>query len=97
MIGVGVLVLSARGAKRVFCRVRQYMKMERMTGFEPATHGLGSRCPTTGLHPLARLFDYTPSIRKCGKTRKRRARLCCARKTRVLRRISGLDVKLRIC
>lgn len=26
--------------------------MERMTGFEPATHGLGSRCPTTGLHPL---------------------------------------------
>src|SRR5690606_18163667 len=27
--------------------------MERMTGFEPAALGLGSRCSTTELHPLA--------------------------------------------
>ncbi len=26
--------------------------MERMTGFEPAIHGLGSRCPTARPHPL---------------------------------------------
>lgn len=27
-------------------------KMERMTGFEPAILGLGSRCSTTEPHPL---------------------------------------------
>ena len=42
----------------------KHVKMERMTGFEPATHGLGSRCPTTGLHPLAKLDCYASSIRK---------------------------------
>lgn len=37
--------------------------LERATGFEPATLGLGSRCSTAELHPLATAYYTTASAR----------------------------------
>ena len=44
---------SSRPNKKAFCALlNACKKLERVKGFEPSTHGLGSRYSTTELHPL---------------------------------------------
>ncbi len=65
-------------------------KMERVTGVEPATNGLGSRCATTALHPLflRKLHTYVGRVKRgigwCAH--------CCARESaRYGLKVAGAD------